>query len=283
MRRVLRRNHGESKRARGETLRRSPLARAVASVRLLKYPSQSDRTCPLWPWHAGASLFSDCSSPSRAFQRSLLRLRRRQPAWSAARATSRRVFRGATNASVPASSARSATRRTGGSDSSAPLPATSGGDEGPSLDQAVQDPGRERHALAARARRDRRRRARPCVVARVVVLAARQGALLPPPAAPAVALVFVTLGCSRPGNGYTRPRAGRRAGAFRAGLVSAGMDRGRACASGARDARMTDTDSVAVTVAAESSAHANELVRALLGRAGASEVAIVDPALVGQR
>lgn len=53
--------------------------------------------------------------------------------------------------------------------------------------------------------------------------------------------------------------------------------------AGARDARMTDTDSVAVTVAAESSARANEIVRALLDRVGASEVAIVDPALVGQR
>lgn len=53
--------------------------------------------------------------------------------------------------------------------------------------------------------------------------------------------------------------------------------------AGARDARMTDTDCVAVTVAAESSARANELVCALLDRIGASEVAIVDPALIGQR
>lgn len=53
--------------------------------------------------------------------------------------------------------------------------------------------------------------------------------------------------------------------------------------AGARDARMTDTDSVAVTVAAESYGHAKEVVCALLRRLGASGVAIGDPALVGQR
>lgn len=52
---------------------------------------------------------------------------------------------------------------------------------------------------------------------------------------------------------------------------------------GARDARMTDERTVAVTVAAKSSAEAGELVRLLLDRAGASEVAIVDPAVVAQR
>ena len=105
------------------------------------------RQCPLWPSFVGGLLFSDCSSRSRACRPSRLRPRPRRPAWSAARATSPQAFRGATSGSVPASSARSATRRTCGSDTSVPLPATSGGDEGPSLDQAVQDPGRERGAF----------------------------------------------------------------------------------------------------------------------------------------
>jgi hypothetical protein len=46
---------------------------------------------------------------------------------------------------------------------------------------------------------------------------------------------------------------------------------------GARDARLIDEDIVAVTVAAGSSAEANELVRVLLARVGVNEVATVEP------
>lgn len=114
-----------------------------------------------------------CRPPPR-----LLELHPRRSA--AAPATSRRISPGATNAFAPASSARSAT---------APICATAlcvrrpvicgGADERSSVAAAVQDPGRERHALAAGPRRDERRRPGARIVTRLVVSSPRQGAVLP--------------------------------------------------------------------------------------------------------
>lgn len=67
------------------------------------------------------------------------------------------------------------------------------------------------------------------------------------------------------------------AGAFCARLFRPQWIEDELVRCGARDARLIDEDVVAVTVAAQSSAEANELVRVLLARVGVSKDAIVQP------